>query len=143
MEQIRKGGPVTVTDPDVERYFMLIPEACQLVLQAGAIGTGGEVMVLDMGSPVKIVDVAKTMIDLSGRTDIDIVYTGLRPGEKLTEELFTPGEEILRSSHPLISQVYVPTLDAGQVETGAPDDDDAIREWMLRRGGSNLSSIAS
>jgi FlaA1/EpsC-like NDP-sugar epimerase len=66
MEQIRKGGPVTVTDPDVERYFMLIPEACQLVLQAGAIGTGGEVMVLDMGSPVKIVDVAKTMIDLSG-----------------------------------------------------------------------------
>lgn len=143
MEQIRKGGPVTVTDPDVERYFMLIPEACQLVLQAGAIGTGGEVMVLDMGSPVKIVDVAKTMIDLSGRTDIDIVYTGLRPGEKLTEELFTPGEEILRSSHPLISQVYVPALDASEVRASAPGDDVDIRDWMLQRGGSNLSGIAS
>jgi len=143
MEQIRKGGPVTVTDPDVERYFMLIPEACQLVLQAGAIGTGGEVMVLDMGSPVKIVDVAKTMIDLSGRTDIDIVYTGLRPGEKLTEELFTPGEEILRSSHPLISQVFVPALDANEVQASAPGDDVDVRDWMLQRGGSNLSGIAS
>ena len=143
MEQIRKGGPVTVTDPDVERYFMLIPEACQLVLQAGAIGTGGEVMVLDMGSPVKIVDVAKTMIDLSGRTDIDIVYTGLRPGEKLTEELFTPGEEILRSSHPLISQVHVPALGASEVRASAPGDDVDIRDWMLQRGGSNLSGIAS
>ena len=105
MEQISRGGPVTVTHPDVERFFMLIPEACQLVLQAGAIGRGGEVMVLDMGSPVKIVEVARTLIDLSGRTDIEIVYTGLRPGEKLTEELFTPGEEIERSAHPLISQV--------------------------------------
>ena len=112
LEQISRGGPVTVTHPDVERFFMLIPEACQLVLQAGAIGRGGEVMVLDMGSPVKIVEVARTLIDLSGRTDIEIVYTGLRPGEKLTEELFTPGEEVERSAHPLISQVYVPSLDA-------------------------------
>ena len=116
MEQISRGGPVTVTHPDVERFFMLIPEACQLVLQAGAIGRGGEVMVLDMGSPVKIVDVARTLIDLSGRTDVEIVYTGLRPGEKLTEELFTPGEEIERSAHPLISQVYVPALDARHVD---------------------------
>ena len=92
---------------------------------------------------MKIVDVAKTMIDLSGRTDIDIVYTGLRPGEKLTEELFTPGEEILRSSHPLISQVQVPALEANQVDPSAPHDDGSIRDWMLRRGGSNLSSVAS
>ena len=108
LEQINQGGPVTVTHPDVERYFMLIPEACQLVLQAGAIGRGGEVMVLDMGSPVKIVDVARTLIDLSGRRDIDVVFTGLRPGEKLAEELFTPGEDVVRSSHPLISQVVRP-----------------------------------
>ena len=102
---------------------------------AGVVRTcdEGEVMVLDMGSPVKIVDVAKTMIDLSGRTDIDIVYTGLRPGEKLTEELFTPGEEILRSSHPLISQVQVPALEANQVDPSAPHDDGSIRDWMLRR----------
>ncbi len=110
-EQIRNGGPVTVTHPEVERYFMLIPEACQLVLQAGAIGTGGEVMVLDMGTPVKIVDVARTMIRMSGRKDVDIVFTGLRPGEKLSEELFTPGEEVTASSHPLlITQVTVPAL---------------------------------
>lgn len=145
MEQIRQGGPVTVTHPDVERYFMLIPEACQLVIQAGAIGGGGEVMVLDMGSPVKIVDVARTMIDLSGNGDIEIVYTGLRPGEKLTEELFTPGEEIERSSHPLISQVHVPALDARQVDVNFVSDDVEVREWMHRRGGSapTLSSVAS
>ena len=116
LEMISRGGPVTVTHPDVERFFMLIPEACQLVLQAGAMGGGGEVMVLDMGSPVKIVEVARTLIDLSGRTDIEIVYTGLNPGEKLTEELFTPGEEIERSAHPLISQVYVPALEPRHVE---------------------------
>ncbi len=145
MEQIQQGGPVTVTHPDVERYFMLIPEACQLVLQAGAIGAGGEVMVLDMGSPVKIVDVAKTMIDLSGNHGIDIVYTGLRPGEKLTEELFTPGEQIERSSHPLISQVHVPALDARQIDTTLVQDDDQVREWMRNRGGSVhiLSRVAS
>ncbi len=145
MEQIQRGGPVTVTDPEVERYFMLIPEACQLVLQAGAIGTGGEVMVLDMGSPVKIVDVARTMIDLSGRTDVDIVYTGLRPGEKLTEELFTPGEDVTRSSHPLISQVKVPGLDARQVDVTYISDDVEVREWMHRVGGpiQALSRAAS
>jgi FlaA1/EpsC-like NDP-sugar epimerase len=143
LEQISRGGPVTVTHPDVERFFMLIPEACQLVLQAGAIGRGGEVMVLDMGSPVKIVEVARTLIELSGRTDIEIVYTGLRPGEKLTEELFTPGDEIERSSHPLISQVHVPALDARQVDLHEGLKDIEIREWMHRRGGATLSSIAS
>jgi FlaA1/EpsC-like NDP-sugar epimerase len=143
LEQIRHGGPVTVTHPDVERFFMLIPEACQLVLQAGAIGEGGEVMVLDMGSPVRIAEVARTLIDLSGRTDVEIVYTGLRPGEKLTEELFTPGEEIEPSAHPLISWVYVPSLEAHQVDLRQRFEDVEIREWMHRRGSVALSSIAS
>jgi FlaA1/EpsC-like NDP-sugar epimerase len=143
LEQIRRGGPVTVTHPDVERFFMLIPEACQLVLEAGAIGRGGEVMVLDMGSPVKIVEVARTLIDLSGRTDVEIVYTGLRPGEKLTEELFTPGEEVERSAHPLISQVHVPELDVRHVDLHEGLEDRELREWMYRRGSVALSSIAS
>ncbi len=85
--QIEAGGPITVTDPEITRYFMLIPEACELVLQAGAIGKGGEIFILDMGEPIKIVDLAKKMIELSGRDDIEIEYTGLRPGEKLYEEL--------------------------------------------------------
>jgi FlaA1/EpsC-like NDP-sugar epimerase len=109
-EQIRRGGPVTVTHPDVERYFMLIPEASQLVLQAGAIGRDGQVMVLDMGTPVRIVDVARELISLSGR-DVDIQYTGLRPGEKLTEVLFTGGEDQRQSGHPLMTAVDVPALD--------------------------------
>lgn len=85
--QINAGEDITVTHPDITRYFMLIPEACELVLQAGAIGTGGEIFILDMGEPIKIVDLAKKMIDLSGRSDIHIKFTGLRPGEKLYEEL--------------------------------------------------------
>ena len=86
-EQIEKGQNITVTHPDITRYFMLIPEACELVLQAGAIGKGGEIFILDMGEPIKIVDLAEKMIKLSGREDIQIEYTGLRPGEKLYEEL--------------------------------------------------------
>ena len=85
--QIVNGQNITVTHPDITRYFMLIPEACELVLQAGAIGTGGEIFILDMGEPIKIVDLAQKMIDLSGRNDINIEFSGLRPGEKLYEEL--------------------------------------------------------
>ena len=85
--QIENGQNITVTHPDITRYFMLIPEACELVLQAGAIGKGGEISILDMGEPIKIVDLAQKMIELSGRDDIDIEFTGLRPGEKLYEEL--------------------------------------------------------
>ena len=107
--QIERGGPVTVTDPEVTRFFMTIEEACQLVIQAGAIGNNGEVMVLDMGEPVRIVDLAKRLIAESSRP-IDIVYTGLRPGEKLHEDLFGGDELAGESSHPLISRVDVPAM---------------------------------
>lgn len=104
-EQICKGGPVTVTHPDMVRYFMTIPEASQLVLQAGAIGKGGEIFILDMGQPVRVFDLAKDMIKLSGFKpfeDIDIVFTGVRPGEKLFEELQVTGEEVTKTGHPKI-----------------------------------------
>jgi FlaA1/EpsC-like NDP-sugar epimerase len=104
-EQIAKGGPVTVTHPEMKRYFMTIPEASQLVLQAGAMGKGGEIYVLHMGEPIKIVDLAHDMITLSGLrpgTDIDIVFTAMRPGEKLFEELSSEGEHIGDTAHPKI-----------------------------------------
>ena len=111
--QIAAGGPVTVTHPEITRYFMTIPEACQLVLEAGAIGAGGEVFVFDMGDPVKIKDLAVNMIRLSGLVedqDIKIEYSGLRPGEKLYEELLTDKEDLLPSHNPLIFKAKKETL---------------------------------
>ena len=101
-EQIKNGGPVTITDPNIKRYFMSIPEAAQLILQAGSIGEGGEIFVLDMGEPILIKDIAVELIKLSGFTpdvDIPIEYIGLRPGEKMFEELITKGENIIDSPH--------------------------------------------
>ncbi len=111
-EQIRRGGPVTVTHPEMRRYFMTIPEAAQLVLQAGAIGEGGEIFILDMGEPVRILDLAEEMITLTGLrpyVDMDIVFTGLRPGEKLFEELELSGEQITKTRHP---KIYIGKLNA-------------------------------
>lgn len=114
--QVAAGDPVTVTDPDVTRYFMTADEACELVLQAAAIGRPGETLVLDMGEPIKIDDLAKRVIALSGRSDARIVYTGLRPGEKLTEELLSPGETDSRPTHPLITQVQIAPVDLDELK---------------------------
>jgi FlaA1/EpsC-like NDP-sugar epimerase len=104
-QQIGNGGPVTVTHPDITRYFMTIPEACQLVLEAGAMGNGNEIFIFDMGKPVKIVDLAKKMIRLAGLVvdkDIKIIFTGLRPGEKIYEELLNNKENTIPTYHPQI-----------------------------------------
>lgn len=114
-EQLKAGGPLTVTHPDIIRYFMLIPEACKLVLQAGTMGNGGEIFVFDMGKPVKIADLAKRMIMLSGATDVEIKYTGLRDGEKLYEELLNKEENTKPSSHPKIKLAEVRELDYAEV----------------------------
>jgi len=101
-EQIRLGGPITVTSPEIIRYFMLIPEACKLVLEAGTMGKGGQILVFDMGQPVKIADLAKRMISLSGARNVKIEYTGLREGEKLYEEVLSDKENVLPTSNPKI-----------------------------------------
>lgn len=110
-EQIQNGGPVTVTHPDIIRYFMLIPEACKLVLEAGTMGRGGEIFVFDMGKPVKIVDLAKRMIQLSGATNVEIRFTGLRDGEKLYEEVLSDKEGNLPTTNPKIMVAQVRKYD--------------------------------
>ena len=114
-EQIKNGGPITVTDPNIIRFFMLIPEACQLVLEAGTKGNGGEIFVFDMGQPVKIADLAKRMIMLSGATNVEIKFTGLRPGEKLYEEVLNEKETTKPSFHEKIRIATVREYDYDEV----------------------------
>ncbi|WP_343414312.1 nucleoside-diphosphate sugar epimerase/dehydratase [Candidatus Amarolinea dominans] len=142
-QQIAAGGPVTITDPEMTRFFMTIPEAVQLVLQASVLGNGGEVFMLDMGEPVRILDLARDLIELSGLQegrDIDIVVTGMRPGEKLYEELFVPGETYQPTAHEKImiaaraSQRRSPRLSAAVdalVAAARANDANAIRVGLL------------
>lgn len=124
-EQIARGGPVTVTHPEITRYFMSIPEACQLVLQAGLMGKGGEIFVLDMGEPVKIVDLARDLIRLSGfaEDEIKIEFTGLRPGEKLYEEPLADDETTLPTPHPKLRIARARSVDPGWL--------DELRVWLM------------
>src|SRR5262245_10974633 len=146
-EQIAQGGPVTVTHPEITRYFMSIPEAAQLVLQAGLMGQGGEIFALDMGEPVRIVDLARDMIRLSGLTedDIRIVFTGLRPGEKLFEEVLADGEQTLATPHPKVRIARARTVDGGWLDalvawlrqTASPEDREvraALARWVPEYG---------
>jgi FlaA1/EpsC-like NDP-sugar epimerase len=141
MRQIRAGGPVTVTHPEMRRFFMTIPEAVQLVLQAGALGRGGEVFLLDMGEPIRVVDLATDLIRLSGLTvgtDIQVKFTGMRPGEKLYEEMFFTGEAVIPTDHPKILRArngILPDSVVRRMETlvhatTVRSSDDEIRELL-------------
>ncbi len=141
-EQIARGGPVTVTHPDMLRYFMTIPEASQLVLEAAAIGAGGEVFILDMGEPVRIVDMARELIRLSGLKpdiDIQIVFTGTRPGEKLFEELALEGENATQTHHPKVFVGSVRRPDPKLLDAGLSSLTDALR----RQDGAAVIALLS
>jgi FlaA1/EpsC-like NDP-sugar epimerase len=135
-EQIARGGPVTVTHPDIERYFMSIPEAAQLVLQAALMGKGGEIFVLDMGEPVRIAELARQMIRLSGfgEQDVRIVYSGLRPGEKLFEEVLVDGEATLPTPHPKlrIARARAP---------GNPGLPEEVLAWLAQFSGAPPAAV--
>ena len=141
-EQIAAGGPVTVTHPEARRFFMTIPEACQLILEASAAGAGGEIYVLDMGEPMQIGYLAEQMIRLSGKKpeeDVRIVFTGLRPGEKLSEELFHDHESVLPTDHDKLLLAKQGALDVGVVhdtlarlrEAVDAGEDDVLRTVLL------------
>jgi len=139
-KQIERGGPVTVTHPDITRYFMTIPEACELVLEAATMGEGGEVFVFDMGESVKIINLAKKMITLSGMRvdrDIEIKFTGLRPGEKLYEELLSTDENTLPTHHPkiLIAKVNVPSYSYMDIQMN-------LMQEVLEEGGNNNDLVS-
>jgi len=146
-EQIKKGGPVTVTDPDMERYFMSIPEASQLILQAGSLGIGGEVFILDMGDPIKIIDIANELIRLSGfepELDIPIVFTGTRPGEKKIEELSLPSEQLDKTKHDKILVLNDPNIKIetlSNIELGIKELEDGLSGRTANQVRSILSSI--
>jgi FlaA1/EpsC-like NDP-sugar epimerase len=135
-EQIARGGPVTVTHPEIQRYFMSIPEAAQLVLQAALMGRGGEIYVLDMGDPVKIADLARQMIRLSGfaEDDIDIAYTGLRPGEKLYEEPLADAEHTLATPHPKLRIAKVRPPENGSLM-------EELCDWLEHRESATPSAV--
>ena len=126
-EQIKKGGPLTVTHPDIIRFFMLIPEACRLVLEAGTMGKGGEIFVFDMGKPVKIVDLAKRMISLSGAKNVEIKFTGLREGEKLYEEVLNNAENIKPTHH---SKIMIAKVREYDYEEAKRNEDELMETYM-------------
>jgi FlaA1/EpsC-like NDP-sugar epimerase len=133
-DQIMKGGPVTVTDPEVTRYFMTIPEACQLILQAAASASHGAIYTLDMGEPVPIRVLAEQMIRLAGKQpykDIAIIYTGLRPGEKLHETLFYSDEDYRPTSHPKVLEAGVRTFSRDLVLGNVPKLREAIATYDI------------
>lgn len=145
-KQIQVGGPVTVTHPEMTRYFMMIPEACQLILQAGAMGAGGEIFILEMGTPVKISDMARDMIRLSGKIpdqDIQIVYTGLRPGEKLYEELITQGEGIVATAHEkiMVLKRHGPDGEAAEVDQRIRSQMDRLAAMVRTYDAGQIKSV--